>query len=455
MSTFKIMIVDDDELMNKSMSNMLEMENYEVKSFTSAKNALHYLEAKGLYFDIIITDINMPDLDGLSFIKILKKRYQDSVELLVLTGYGSIDHAVQAIKLGATGFFEKQADPQLLILEIEKIKKNIDLRNRMKKLEKDLLNKRHEFYLFHFKNKKVNSIFEMAEQIAEKDVNVLITGESGTGKEILARYIHQHSLRHNKLFLPVNCNTIPDTLFESEMFGHAKGSFTGAISQHTGYFQRAEGGTIFLDEIGEMSISNQAKLLRVLEDGSFFPVGEKKALQSDCRIITATNANLHELVDTGKFRKDMYFRINTVEFFMPPLRERKEDILDLANYYMEFFNKKYQKEVNRIGEDAENWLLNCQWNGNMRELNHVIERAVLFSQGDSIDMDILLKNSIQDRSISNQNEEIFLYRQAKRDFEISYFQKVLEKYEGNMTVIAKEIGLERTYIYRKLKELNL
>jgi transcriptional regulator with PAS, ATPase and Fis domain len=151
----------------------------------------------------------------------------------------------------------------------------------------------------------------------------------------------------------------------------------------------------------------------------------------------------------------MYFRINTVEFFMPPLRERKEDILDLANYYMEFFNKKYQKKVNRIGEDAKTWLLNCQWNGNMRELNHVIERAVLFSQGDSIDMDILLKNSIQDRSISNQNEEIFLYRQAKRDFEISYFQKVLEKYEGNMTVIAKEIGLERTYIYRKLKELNL
>ena len=455
MSTLKIMLVDDDELINKSMSNILEMEKYDVKSITSAKETLHYLETEGLSFDIIITDINMPDLDGLSFIKILKERYGDSVELLVLTGYGSIENAVQAIKLGATGFFEKQADPQLLILEIEKIKKNIELRNRMKKMEKDLLAKRYEFYLFHFKNKKVNGIFSMAKQIAEKDVNVLITGESGTGKEILARYIHQHSLRHNKLFLPVNCNTIPDTLFESEMFGHAKGSFTGAISQHTGYFQRAEGGTLFLDEIGEMSFSNQAKLLRVLEDRSFFPVGEKKALQSDCRIITATNANLHDLIDAGKFRKDMYFRINTVEFTMPPLRERKEDILDLANYYMDFFNKKYQKEVNGISDDAKRWLVNRKWIGNMRELNHVIERAVLFSQGDTIDMGILSKHSNQNRSIGNQNGEVFPYRQAKRNFEISYFQKVLEKYKGNMAVMAKQIGLDRTYIYRKLKELNL
>lgn len=211
-----------------------------------------------------------------------------------------------------------------------------------------------------------------------------------------------------------------------------------------------------MDEIGEMSSSNQAKLLRVLEDSFFSPVGAKNDLQSDCRIITATNADLHELVDSGKFRKDMYFRINTVEFTMPPLRERKEDILDLANYYMDFFNKKYQKEVNGISEDAKRWLVNCRWPGNMRELNHVIERAVLFTQGDTIDMDILSKNSGQNnRSISNQDGEIFPYRQAKLNFEISYFQKVLGKYKGNMAVMAKQIGLDRTYIYRKLRELNL
>ena len=455
MSALKIMLIDDDELINKSMSNILEMENYEVETFTSAQKALHYLETMGLCFDIIITDINMPDLDGMSFIKILKEKNWDSVELLVLTGYGSIENAVQAIKLGAAGFFEKQADPQLLLLEIEKIKKTIELRKRMKKMKKDLLEKRHEFYLFQFNNKKVNGIFSMAKQIAEKDVNVLITGESGTGKEILARYIHQHSLRHNKLFLPVNCNTIPDTLFESEMFGHEKGSFTGAISQHAGYFQRAEGGTLFLDEIGEMSSSNQAKLLRVLEDRSFFPVGAKNALLSDCRIITATNANLHELVDSGNFRKDMYFRINTVEFTMPPLRERKEDILDLANYYVDFFNKKYQKEVNGISEDAKRWLVNRKWIGNMRELNHVIERAVLFTQGDTIELDIFSKNSGQNNSISDQNGETFPYRQAKRNFEISYFQKMLDVYKGNIAEMAQQVGLERTYIYRKLRELNL
>jgi transcriptional regulator with PAS, ATPase and Fis domain len=195
--------------------------------------------------------------------------------------------------------------------------------------------------------------------------------------------------------------------------------------------------------------------LRVLEDRSFFPVGAKNALQSDCRIITATNANLQELVDSGKFRKDIYFRINTVEFTMPPLRKRKEDIMDLANYYMDFFNKKYQKEVNGISEDAKRWLVNCKWTGNMRELNHVIERAVLFTQGDTIDMDIILKNSGQNSSISEQNGENFPYRQAKRNFEISYFQKMLDIYKGNIAEMAQKVGLERTYIYRKLRELNL
>ena len=447
-SELKIMLIDDDELFNKSMSNVLEMEGYNVETFISVKKALNYLESNGLCFNIIITDINMPEIDGLSFIKILKERHWDSAEILVLTGYGSIENAVNAIKLGAAGFFEKQADPQLLLLEIEKIKRTIELQK-----------KRYGFYLFHFKSTKMNKIFSMARKIAEKDVNILITGESGTGKEILARYIHHNSSRKNKCFIPVNCSSIPDTLFESEMFGYAKGSFTGAVNTHEGYFQRAEGGTLFLDEIGEISSSCQAKLLRVLEDGSFYPIGGKNALQADCRIISATNADLNTLVDSGKFRKDLFFRINTIVFNMPPLRERKEDILDLANCYLDFFNKKYQKDIKGFTTDARNWLINQEWPGNMRELNHVIERSVLFSYSDKIDIDILNDNinkiKRKDSLSDIENEKIIPYRIAKQRFEISYFQKAIKICKGNITEMAKKIELERTYIYRKLKELGI
>jgi DNA-binding NtrC family response regulator len=452
------MVVDNEELVTQSIVDMLEMHGYKACAYYSAESALEALHAKREVFDVIVTDINMPRMDGYSFIEQVKSDGFVDIRILVLTGYGSIDSAVKAIKLGASGYFEKDRDPELLLFELEKIAENIYLHEKMTSLEQRLSSRVDDFYLFSSKNQYVKKVFELAKQVAPKDVNILITGESGTGKEILARFIHQNSSRTHKSFLSVNCSAIPDTLFESEMFGHVRGSFTGAVADKKGFFDQVQGGTLLLDEIGEMRPLNQAKLLKVLEEKTYRPVGSTKYKIAGCRVISATNQNLQNRIDSGDFRSDFYFRINTVELNLPPLRERKEDILDLVEIYRRFFNKKYQANITEVTKDTKSFLLDYDWPGNIRELRQVIERCVLFSQDSKIDKEVLLAQGMAKKEYTElpQFPELSKqYREAKKDFDMLYFTNALRVVDYNITELAKMSGMNRAYIYQKIKELGL
>ncbi|MBN2323655.1 MAG: sigma-54-dependent Fis family transcriptional regulator [Spirochaetes bacterium] len=456
--TLNVMVVDNEKLVACSIVDLLEMHGYRVKSYYSAESALDALQTRKETFDVIVTDINMPKMDGYSFIERLKKDELSTGKILVLTGYGSIDGAVKGLKLGASGYFEKDRDPELLLFQIKKIAETIFLQEKMTSLEQRLSSLSDTFYLFGSKNSDVCRVFELAKKVAPKDVNILITGESGTGKEILARYIHQNSMRSEKSFLAVNCSAIPDSLFESEMFGYVEGAFTGAVGNKKGFFEQAHGGTLMLDEIGEMPTLNQAKLLKVLEEKTYCPVGSPEYKTTDCRIISATNQNLQERIGSGGFRSDFYFRINTVELYLPPLRARREDILDLAEIFRNFFNRKYQANITGMTKDTEYFLLSYDWPGNIRELKQVIERCVLFARNNTIDMDVLRSRGMNRKDAGRDfRNRAFTkrYKEAKRDFDKMYFSSALRTVNYNITELAKRSGLNRSYIYQKIKDLGL
>lgn len=297
----------------------------------------------------------------------------------------------------------------------------------------------------------------MAERVASKDVNILIMGESGTGKEILARYIHQHSNRKNKKFLSVNCSAIPDSLFESSMFGHVKGSFTGADSDCDGYFVQASGGTLMLDEIGELSINNQAKLLKAIEEMTFFPVGSSKSITVDCRIITATNRKLQEQIEEKVFRSDLFYRINTVTFELIPLRKRKEDILDFVELYLNFFSQKYQAFDFSFDKEALDALICHSWPGNIRELKQVVERCILFANDKIIDKKTLLSHGFGEKSVAYKSVNNYKrpYKDYKYESDRLYFESILQICGNNISEVSQISGMNRTYIYHKFQELGI
>ena len=456
--TIGIMVVDNEELVARSVVGMLQIHGYAATAYYSGESALEALQLGEEKFDLIIVDINMPRMDGYTFIEKLRGAGFGDKKILVLTGYGSIESAVKAIKLGASSYFEKDKDPELLLFEIQKIAENISLHERMAELQRRVSTTAGDWYLFTSKNEKVRKVFDRALQIAPRDVNVFILGESGTGKEILARYIHQKSTRNKKGFLSVNCTAIPDSLFESEMFGHLKGAFTGAMADRKGFFEQVQGGTLMLDEIGEMPIANQAKLLKVIEEKIYSPIGGSAARSADCRIIAATNRNLQDMIKSGLLRSDLYFRINTVELHLPPLRERRADILDLVEMYLGFFNKKYQTSIREISKEAKTFFLSYEWPGNIRQLRQVVERCVLFSKDGKIDKDMEI---YQDITMSDESPDLARvslekqYKIAKRDFDKVYFSNMLQLTNYSISEVARISGMNRAYIYQKIKELGL
>lgn len=456
MRPLHIMVIDNEELVVQSIVNMLEIKGYILYPFTNAEEALSALSLKAAQINIVITDINMPGMDGYTLIEKIRNFGFDDLKILVLTGYGSIDGAVRAIKFGADGYFEKDRDPELLLFEIKKVAKQLELQYKMNSLKQQV--EKQNIYLFTSKNSRIKEIFEIAEKIADKNVNVLITGESGTGKEILARFIHRHSKRKMKRFVSVNCSAIPDSLFESSMFGYMKGAFTGANTDKPGFFEQADSGTLMLDEIGEMPLQNQAKLLIAIEEMLYYPVGSTKSRVTDCRIISATNKNLKESVDKGDFRSDFFYRINTVSLELIPLRERKEDILDFVNIYINFFSKKYQTNMFSVSKGAEKKLMTHDWPGNIRELKQVIERCILFSDGDIINEEVLRFQDFGKKTIQSLSQCKNLdkpYKDAKYDFDRIYFYNALKRSGFNINGVSGITGMNRTYIYQKVKELDL
>ncbi len=391
-----ILVVDDEKLQREIIRDILKYEGYPVTIAGSGREALELLKQTSVA--LIITDLKMPEMDGIELLGKVKE-ISPETSVIVVTAYGSVESAVEAMKKGAFHYLTKPFGKEELLLTVQRALENRSLLRENRLLRKEL-EERYQFHNLIGSSPRMQEVFRIIEKVAPSDSTVLIYGESGTGKELVARAIHFYSKRKNHAFLAINCAAIPDTLLESEMFGHEKGSFSGAYTQKKGIFEEAHQGTLFLDEIGDLNISLQAKLLRVLQDGEIKRVGGNKVITVDVRVIAATNKNLEEEMQEGRFRQDLYYRLNVVPIFLPSLRERKEDISLLIDFFIKKYGKKFGKVIEKITPDAMDRLLDYSWPGNVRELESVIERTVLLNEDGIIRADDLPQKLLAPKSQS-------------------------------------------------------
>jgi DNA-binding NtrC family response regulator len=385
MPNTKVLVIDDDQSMLELAAFHLHAQGYDPSTAQTGEEGLKLVQ--GARFDLILTDLQLPDIDGIEVVRRLKEMSPDS-EIIMITGYGSVSKAVEATKAGAFYFVEKPVEFEELMILIEKAVERHKQAEEIKELRGRLSN-RTSYYNIVGSSQQMQSIFEMIDSVAESDANILIIGESGTGKELIANAIHYKSLRAKKPFVKINCSALPKELIESELFGHTKGAFTGATMDKTGLISRADGGSLLLDEIGEMPVELQPKLLRVLQERVYYRLGSEKAQEASFRLISSTNRSPLDAIRDGRLREDLYYRINTIEIHVPPLRERVEDIRHLADYFLEQVVTQYQRQQCRISQDSYQRMFEYSWPGNVRELQHAIERAVLLCKGETIDIETL------------------------------------------------------------------
>jgi len=435
----KIVILDDDREILFILSNILKKRFKEVYVTTNPEEALKLHTQADLY----LVDQRMPEISGIEFLRRLKNLEND-VPVIIMTAYGSIEDAVKSIKEGAFHYVTKPVNSEELLNLVSKALENRKLKKRLKELEELL-----EFDIVA-QSPVMKRIVEIARKVANFDTTVLITGESGVGKEVLARYIHGKSRRKDKPFVAVNCASIPESLLEAELFGYEKGAFTGAYTSRKGLIEEANGGTLFLDEVGELPLSLQPKILRFLQEKELKPLGSTKVKKVNVRVICATNRNLEDLVKEGKFREDLYYRLNVIRIHIPPLRERKEDILPLALFFIKKLSKKYGIQEKKLSPSAVKELLSYEWKGNVRELENVIERTLLLTEGDTIEK-IFLDVPFLERCESKKYT-LKPYKQAKEEFERDYLKKLMEISEGNISKASRISGKTRAEIYRLLKK---
>jgi DNA-binding NtrC family response regulator len=452
----RVLILDDNETTCKQLQVLLnEQSNLQVNIQTNGQKALEELARDD--YSLLITDLRMPGLDGIEMIREIQQR-RLPVTVIVTTGYGSIDEAVQAIRLGAYDFLTKPVDLENLRLVIERALRERALQDEVTQLRTQL-QKRYSFHNILSKNPRMHSIFELINNVADTNTTILIEGETGTGKEQIARAVQNASRHSNGQFVAVNCAALPETLLESELFGHEKGAFTGAVNQRRGRFEIADGGAIFLDEIGDVPAAMQAKLLRVLQERSFERLGGSEPIQVDVRVIAATNRPLQRLVKEGKFREDLFYRLNVVKIDLPPLRDRSEDIPLLATHFTEKFGR--DNEVKRISPAAMEVLLNYSWPGNVRELENAIERACVTSRDSQIEL-----NNLPPDLVSPPNNKIpfkidldktltELVKETVAQLEQMYIRKALKKTHGHVSRCARICGLSRRSITSKIAEYKL
>lgn len=448
MKKLKILIADDDIKIRNLLSEHLSRE-YEVYTAYDGYQAFEIIADKEI--DIILLDIKMPGMDGM---KLLRKLYQRQINVLVImiSGHGTIKDAVEATRLGAFEFIEKPFKAETVIQAIKRSEKSKKLREFKEK--SDVLDKivgNSEF---------IKELKEKIKWIAPSNCRVLITGENGTGKELVAEAVHKLSLRKNGPFVTVNCGAIPTELFESELFGHKKGSFTGAYYDYDGKIVSANNGTIFFDEIGELPLHMQVKLLRVFETGTVQKIGETFETDIDVRVICATNKNLEEEISKGKFRQDLYYRFNVVEIHLRPLRERAEDILLLFEHFLNKTKEKDRIPLKSLTPDALAYLMQYQWNGNVRELRNFVERIVNMPSGEQISRADILKfwKNDSNKAVFTEEKNTSKYKpfhDAKREFEKSYITQALKDHNGRVAETAKALELDRSWLYRKMKELEI
>lgn len=454
-----ILIVDDNKDIRTALADALSSQGYNVEAFDLATSALAALtnSVKNLSgeevnkFDLIISDVCMPQMDGLEFVTQVKNNHID-IPIILMTAFGELDTAIKAIRLGAFDFLKKPFDISELLLSVERALGHYHLIKENKALS-DEIETKWKLDQIVGKSQKMANIFEVIKRVSRTNAGVLILGESGSGKEVIARAIHQNSLNSEKPFVAVNCAAIPTELLESELFGHAKGAFTGAIASRKGLFQEADGGTLFLDEIGDMSMALQAKLLRVLQDRMIKPVGDNQSQQVDVRIIAATHRDLKLAIKQDKFREDLYFRLNVISIHVPALRERPEDISLLAQYFLKKFAAIHHVRIKGFSKSAMTYLTSRTWPGNIRELENAIERAVILCDTQEIqERDLIAEEGTAKYADGRAENGEYL---SLRDMERKYICHILKRTGGKKERAARILAIDRTTLYRKLNDYGL
>jgi len=445
MSKGTILIIDDEDKLRSLLSRIIGLEGYTVFEAANARDGLKKLGAENI--DVVISDVKLPDGNGVELTQKIKSAYP-ATEVIVLTAYGTIADGVKAIKNGAFDYMTKGDDNDKIIPLLYRAVDKAQLQLRVQQLEKKV-SKKYAFESILGTSKQIKDAVEMAKKVAVTDSTVLLLGETGTGKEVFAQAIHYASNRRNKNFVGVNCSALGKDLLESELFGHKAGSFTGAVKDTKGLFEEANEGTIFLDEIGEMNIELQAKLLRVLETNEFLKVGDSKPTKVNVRVIAATNRDLQKEAETGNFRSDLYYRLAVFQISLPSLRERPKDIEPLALYFLTQFSEKVNKPVPQMSNEFVEKLKSYQWKGNIRELKNAMERIAILSTNIVLvadDLPIEIRNAAADSANSSF---------SITEVEKQHIKKVLDYTKGNKTETAKLLGIGLTTLYRKLEEYKL
>lgn len=445
----KILIIDDEKGILETLSEILKDEGYETFLSEDAEQGLNILDKESI--DLVFLDVWLPGMSGIDAIEYIREKHAD-VPIIMISGHGKVEVAVQAVKLGAFDFLEKPLSMERVILTTERALQFKRLERENVKLKSSLTKK----YELIGSSKAMNDLKKQIELIARGDSRILILGESGTGKELVARAIHSLSDRCNAPFVEVNCAAIPQELIESELFGHEKGAFTGAIDRKIGKFELSDGGTLFLDEIGDMSLLTQAKLLRIIETQRFQRVGGTKDIKVNVRIISATNKDLSEEIKKGKFREDLYYRLNVVPIYLPPLRDRKEDIPELVSYFISEYVREKGWKSKKLTERAVKMLQSYDWPGNVRELKNAIERLMIMTVSNIIDVEHIEATGILRKSINEEN--YFQYaslKEARDAFERDFILRKLKENNWNIAKTADLIGIERSNLYKKIKSLGI
>ncbi|MCL5745891.1 MAG: sigma-54 dependent transcriptional regulator [Acidobacteria bacterium] len=460
----KILVIDDEEDIRESLEFLLAAEGYSVDLAENGTDGLRRLEARD--YDLVLLDLMLPDRSGMDVLRDVRERDHDT-PIFLITAYGSIQVAVDALKTGANDYFSKPWDNEKLLIEIERMisKRRLERENTQLKRA---LKQRYSFPNIVGKSERMHRILDLVSQVAPSRSTILITGETGTGKELIAKAIHANSTRADQMFIAVNSGSLPPELLESTLFGHVKGSFTGAIATRKGYFEIANRGTIFFDEIGTIGLETQAKLLRVAQEKEFMPLGSTETVRVDVRILAATNADLHKLVEEGKFREDLYYRLNVINLILPPLRERKEDIPLLVEHFFTKYcqeNEKFldanNQSILKFEPDAMQILMDHNWPGNVRELENVVERAVVLASQQTVTVDVLPEYLLHAGGIRLRRDDggglpadASLF-EIVADYERRVIIERLEAANWSQTEAAENLRVPLSTLNQKIKRLNI
>jgi two-component system nitrogen regulation response regulator NtrX len=444
-----ILIVDDEPAIRQSLQEALEEEGYKASVAESGEACLDSLKKRK--FDVVLLDVWLPEMDGLDTLKKICQ-LEEPPQVIMISGHGTIETAVRATKLGAFDFLEKPLSLEKSLILI----KNAIATGKMRDENRDLKKQLHAKSEIVGQSVPMKALRQQIATLAPSNGRVLIYGESGTGKELAALAIHAQSPRREAMFVEVNCAAIPEDLIESELFGHRQGSFPGALDDKQGKFQKADGGTLFLDEVGDMSLKTQAKVLRTLDEQRFTPVGGDSAVTVDVRVVAATNKDLEEEISKGNFREDLFYRLNVIPFYVPPLRERQEDIPLLARHFLKEISAAYSRRPKEISDDAIATLMRYSWPGNVRELRNVTERMVIMNPTvPRLDRKHLPPLVYRDGGPKSAPREFSTLHQARAAYERDYILKKLNENHGNVSRTAEVLGLERSHLYRKMKALGI